>query len=64
MLITRQPFGLDDFVLESLDVVVVKVESYPERPIGYPTLALEEIDHLCQDLIERHAYPPVPFAQI
>ena len=56
LLIDRKLFGLDDFVLEGLEMVVVQPEPDLDRPIGEPPLALQQIEYLCEDLIKGHGH--------
>jgi hypothetical protein len=56
-LIDRELFGLDDFVLEGLEMIVVQPEPDLDRPIGEPSLALQQIEYLCEDLVKRHGHP-------
>src|SRR5262249_52668413 len=57
VLIDRQSFGIDEFFLERLQVVVVQMEANFERPIGKPLLPLEQFLYLGQEFVKRHAPP-------
>src|SRR5882724_4861962 len=58
LLVDGHPLGVNEFGLEILQVLVVEVEAAFERPIGDPSLALEQIAGLGEDLVECHDYPP------
>jgi hypothetical protein len=57
ILIDSQAPGVDKFVLESLKVVIIQIEPYLEGAIGYPSLVLEQIEHLGQNCVECHGQP-------
>src|SRR5262245_37551572 len=57
ILIHSQAPGVDQFVLESLKVVVIQIEPYLEGAIGHPPLVLEQIEHLAQNGVECHDRP-------
>ena len=54
ILIAGQSLGLDDLDLEVLKVGVVEVKTSLQRPIRYPSLALQQVEHLGKYLIECH----------
>jgi hypothetical protein len=45
---------MDQFFLQVFEVVVIQSEAALQRPVGYPPLALEELNNLLQNVIERH----------
>jgi hypothetical protein len=51
--------GVDEFILQVFEIGVVEVEAALERSICHTLLALEECDHLFQDLVECHGRCPV-----
>ena len=65
-LIHGQPFGLDEFVLEGLKLVIVQAELHFEGAIGHAPLALQQCRHLGKDGIKSSTDPsalPAPGAQ-
>ena len=57
VLIHSEALGLDDLRLEVFEVVVVKRETALEGAIGDTPLALEKVERLGEDFIERHRRP-------
>jgi hypothetical protein len=57
LLIYSQLFGVDEFVFDPLDVVVIDVETQFESPIGHPPFTLEESEDLGENFIEGHTCP-------
>jgi len=53
-LINGQPFGLDEFVLEGLKLVIIQAELHFESPIRHTPLALQQFRHLGKDGIKVH----------
>jgi hypothetical protein len=51
-LIYGQPFGLDEFVLEGLKLVIIQAELHFEGPIRHAPLALHQFRHLDKDGIK------------
>jgi hypothetical protein len=43
-----------EFILQVVEVVIIKVEASLEGTIGYPSLAFEEVDDLGEHFIEGH----------
>jgi hypothetical protein len=56
-LIHSQPFGLGQFVLEGLKLVIIQAELHFEGPIRYAPLALQQFRHLGKDGIKVHYRP-------
>ena len=54
VLVHGQALGLDEFVLQVFQVVVIELELPLERAVGHAPLALEQLVYLRQDLLERH----------
>ncbi len=52
-----EALGLDDLRLQVFEVVVIKCEAALERAIGDAPLALEEVERLGEDFVERHLLP-------
>jgi hypothetical protein len=50
--------GIDEFVLEGLQEVVVQLEAGFESAVREPPLALEQIVYLGQEFVEGHGFPP------
>jgi hypothetical protein len=38
-------------------MIVVQPEPDLDRPIGEPSLALQQIEYLCEDLVKRQGHP-------
>jgi hypothetical protein len=53
-LIHGQPFGLDEFVLEGLKLVIIQAELHFEGPIRHAPLALQQFRYLGKDGIKIH----------
>jgi hypothetical protein len=49
-------------VLQVVEVVVIEVKASFQRTIGYPSLALEEVDDLGKNVIEGHSGPSAVWA--
>jgi hypothetical protein len=45
---------VEEFILQIVEVVVIKVKSSFESTIGYTSLALQELDDLGENLVEGH----------
>jgi hypothetical protein len=45
---------IEDFFLQVLDIVVIEVKTSLEGTIRYPSLTLEQFEHLGEDFIEGH----------
>jgi len=45
---------VEEFVLEVVEVVVIKVKASFQRTIGYPSLALQKVNDLGKNFIEGH----------
>ena len=45
---------VEEFILQIVEVVVIKVEASFQRTIGHPSLAFEEVDDLRKNFIEGH----------
>ena len=54
VLVGGHALRVDELGLQVFQVVVVELEPALERPVGYAPLALQQLVHLCQDLLERH----------
>jgi hypothetical protein len=54
ILVERQLFRLDDLGLQIFQVVVIEGKPSLQGPVGHPAFALEEVEDLPQDFIERH----------
>src|SRR5215471_552813 len=52
-----QTFGVDEFILEGLQVLVIQRELAFQRPIGEALLALQQCDHLRTEGREVHHCP-------
>src|SRR5262249_49559855 len=56
-------FGLDDFVFEPFDVLIIQLEAQLESSIGDASFPLQQVEYLGQDHIKFHyrpsAYPCV-----
>src|SRR5918912_2578557 len=48
-------FGVDEFGLEILEVVVVQRKAALEGPIRQPALALQQVEDAGQEVVKRHA---------
>jgi hypothetical protein len=57
LLIEGDLLGIDELDFEVLQILIVEVEAPFERSIGYAPLALEQVEHLGQDVIKRHRLP-------
>ena len=55
LFVYRQFFGVDEFVLDILQVVVIQIESALQCPVGDPFLTLEQFEYLGEDVIEGHS---------
>jgi hypothetical protein len=56
-LVYRQFFGVDEFVFEPLDIVVIDIETQFESSIGHSPFTLEQRKNLGEDVIEGHKCP-------
>jgi hypothetical protein len=45
---------VEEFILQVVEVVVIKIEASLEGTIRYPSLAFQEVDDLGENLIEGH----------
>jgi hypothetical protein len=45
---------IEEFILQIVEVVVIKIEASLEGTIRYPSLAFQEVDDLGENLIEGH----------
>src|SRR5215831_2417142 len=48
---------VEDFILQIVEVVVIKVKASLEGTIGYPSLAFQQFNNLRQHLIKGHSRP-------
>ena len=54
LLIHGQPLGVDDLVLERLEDRVVELKADLQRAIGYASVAAEQIDDACEEVVKLH----------
>ena len=52
-----QVLGLDDLDLEVFQVLFIQAEAPLQGAVGYPALASQDLHHLGQHLLKRHACP-------
>jgi methylase of polypeptide subunit release factors len=62
MLIHDELFGLDDLFLQCFEMIIVQCKPHCERAIGQALLALEQREHLGEDLVEGHSRSSNPVA--
>jgi hypothetical protein len=55
--------GIEEFVLEGLQGIVVQAELHFERPIGHTTPLAQEGDHLIHHRDKVHPVPSLPGAR-
>jgi len=46
--------GINQFFLEDIEVLVIQIQAHLQGAIGYPSLALQEVDDLGKNCIEGH----------
>ncbi len=54
VLIDGEPFCIDDFSFQILEVRVIEVEPSLEGPVREPLVALQQFEDLGQELVKRH----------
>src|SRR5262245_60516738 len=54
ILIDRQAFSVDEFVLKRLEVSLFQCKSALQGAVREPLLALQKRQHLCQDVVKCH----------
>jgi hypothetical protein len=64
MLIHGELFGLDDLVLQGFEMIIVQCKPPFDRAIGQALLALEQREHLGEDLVEGHSRSPNPLSRV
>src|SRR5262249_42570805 len=57
LLIDRQFFGVDEFVLQCFDAIIAQWKLHLEVSLGYPSSLLEKGNHLVEDRVEVHYRP-------
>src|SRR5262249_2042554 len=55
VLIHSELLGLDDLSFKVFEIVLVEVEAALQRPIRHPPVAPQQVKHLGQELVKRHA---------
>jgi hypothetical protein len=53
---------VEDFILQVVEVVVIKVEASFQRTVRYSPLAFEEVNDLGENVIEGHRRPSTALA--
>ena len=64
ILINGHLLGLDEFVLEIIEGVIVQLELPLERAIGHPAATLEHGQGLVENLLKGHGRPSTPLARV
>ena len=54
ILVRRDTLGINQFFLEDIEVLVIQIKAHLQGAIGYPSLALQEVDDLGKNFIEGH----------
>jgi hypothetical protein len=57
LLIHCELSGVDKFGFQIIDVVVIQIELPLESPVGHPSMALQQRDHLFQHFVKGHGRP-------
>src|SRR4029450_653856 len=58
-LVIEDGMHVEQFFPENIQVLVIQVEPHLQGAIRHPALALEERNHLCEDVVKGHAAPPL-----
>src|SRR5207245_8672848 len=56
-LVHGQALGLEEFIFQGLQGLVVQLELHLERAVRHPTAPAEEVHHLVEYLVEVHHHP-------